>query len=203
MMQTTSSPNSIYNCDQNVLAQQFTEQRSELRRMVRGRIGLALQRRLDVSDIVQDVYVEASSTLSGFIRNPTLSVSRWLKALTWQRMKYVLRANFVAERRSLTKEVHTTHNDDSYCVVSNQPAMQSSVGSRIVRFETGEHIRAALAKLESGDCQILRLRVFEGMSNKATAEVLGIECAAATKRYVRALGRLGDVMRENGWSSDQ
>ena len=44
------------------------------------------------------------------------------------------------------------------------------------------------------DREILALRHFEELTNKETAEVLGIEQKAASIRYVRALARLKEVL---------
>jgi len=42
---------------------------------------------------------------------------------------------------------------------------------------------------------VLALRHFEELTNKETAEVLGIEVKAASIRYVRALERLKSVLK--------
>ena len=45
------------------------------------------------------------------------------------------------------------------------------------------------------DREVIALRHFEELSNVETAKVLDIEPAAASKRYVRAMGRLGELMQ--------
>ncbi|MGL4421598.1 MAG: sigma factor-like helix-turn-helix DNA-binding protein [Gemmataceae bacterium] len=52
--------------------------------------------------------------------------------------------------------------------------------------------------LEPLDREVLALRHFEELSNAESAQVLGILPAAASKRYVRALARLKDVLVELG-----
>jgi DNA-directed RNA polymerase specialized sigma24 family protein len=42
--------------------------------------------------------------------------------------------------------------------------------------------------------EVLALRHFEGLSNGETAAVLGLQKAAASNRYVRALKRLKEVL---------
>ena len=42
--------------------------------------------------------------------------------------------------------------------------------------------------------QVIALRHFEELSNIETAEVLGIEPSAASKRYLRALKRLREIL---------
>ena len=44
------------------------------------------------------------------------------------------------------------------------------------------------------DREVIALRHFEELSNIETAEVLGIEPSAASKRYLRALKRLREIL---------
>jgi RNA polymerase sigma-70 factor (ECF subfamily) len=44
------------------------------------------------------------------------------------------------------------------------------------------------------DREVLALRHFEELSNTETAALLGIQPAAASKRYVRALARLKQIL---------
>ena len=45
------------------------------------------------------------------------------------------------------------------------------------------------------DREVIALRHFEELSNIETAEILSIEPAAASKRYLRALKRLREIMQ--------
>ncbi len=53
---------------------------------------------------------------------------------------------------------------------------------------------AALDRLDPIDREVLALRHFEELSNHEAAAALGIQPAAASKRYVRALERLKDAL---------
>ena len=55
-------------------------------------------------------------------------------------------------------------------------------------------LEAALDELDPLDREVLALRHFEELSNADTAAVLGIQPAAASKRYVRALARLRQIL---------
>jgi RNA polymerase sigma-70 factor (ECF subfamily) len=44
------------------------------------------------------------------------------------------------------------------------------------------------------DREILALRHFEGLTNGEAAQVLGLSKQAASNRYIRALGRLRDLL---------
>jgi RNA polymerase sigma-70 factor (ECF subfamily) len=62
------------------------------------------------------------------------------------------------------------------------------------RAEMMGQLQHALDGLDPIDREVLALRHFEELSNQETASVLGIQPAAASKRYVRALERLRDAL---------
>jgi RNA polymerase sigma-70 factor (ECF subfamily) len=55
-------------------------------------------------------------------------------------------------------------------------------------------LQEALNSMDAIDREVLTLRHFEELSNGETAAVLGLQKAAASNRYVRALKRLKDVL---------
>ena len=58
-----------------------------------------------------------------------------------------------------------------------------------------ERVRSAVARLDPDDQAIIVLRNYEQLSNQQAAEVLGIEAAAASKRFGRALLRLKSIFK--------
>ena len=65
-----------------------------------------------------------------------------------------------------------------------------------------EALEKSLDEMNETDREIIALRHFEELSSMETAQVLGIEPAAASKRYVRALKRLQEIMAKHGFSRD-
>ena len=63
-----------------------------------------------------------------------------------------------------------------------------------VRAERLLRLQEALNALDPIDREILSLRHFEELTRAEAAQALGIEEAAAAKRYVRALKRLKDTL---------
>jgi RNA polymerase sigma-70 factor (ECF subfamily) len=55
-------------------------------------------------------------------------------------------------------------------------------------------LEEALEQMDPIDREVLALRHFEELSNSETAALLGIEPPAASKRYVRALARLKQIL---------
>ncbi len=65
-----------------------------------------------------------------------------------------------------------------------------------MRAERLLRLQEALNALDPMDREVLSLRHFEQLSRSETAQALGIEEAAASKRYVRALKRLKQVLAD-------
>ncbi|MDG1898096.1 MAG: sigma-70 family RNA polymerase sigma factor, partial [Fuerstiella sp.] len=63
-----------------------------------------------------------------------------------------------------------------------------------LREELSGQLKAALASMNEIDREVLALRHFEQLSNRETAQILGISDQAASDRYMRALGRLKGVL---------
>lgn len=185
------------------LAEQFVEQQSQLKRLIRGGVGRQLRRRLDASDVLQDVYLEASRSLSQFLLNPVFSAKNWLVALTTQRLRQLLRRHFLAKCRSLSCELDNNNAEDAdFSPLAEIADRQSSPSARVMRKESSHVVVTAVRRLSADDQTILQLRTHDGISNVEAAELLCITPAAATKRYVRALDRLNSELRNLGWSQE-
>ena len=52
--------------------------------------------------------------------------------------------------------------------------------------------------MEPLDREVLALRHFEQLNNRETAHAMGVHESAASKRYVRALKRLKEILRPGG-----
>jgi RNA polymerase sigma-70 factor (ECF subfamily) len=53
--------------------------RPALRRMIGLRLDRALSRRVDASDVVQEVLLKANQRLAEYLRNPAMPFHRWLR----------------------------------------------------------------------------------------------------------------------------
>jgi RNA polymerase sigma-70 factor (ECF subfamily) len=63
-----------------------------------------------------------------------------------------------------------------------------------VRAEMQVLLQEALNSMDPLDREIVGLRHFEELNNVETAQVLGIETSAASKRYMRAIRRLKVIL---------
>src|SRR5262245_57532995 len=78
--------------------------RAALRRMVDLRMDRALSRRVDASDIVQDVMLEANRRLNDYLSNPAMPFHLWLRHMARDRLIDAHRRHRVSQRRSLDRE---------------------------------------------------------------------------------------------------
>lgn len=72
----------------------------------------------------------------------------------------------------------------------------TAVSEVVARSERIERLEATLNAMDPIDREVIALRHFEELSNVETANVLGIEQSAASKRYLRAMKRLAELMTE-------
>src|SRR5688572_30296815 len=78
--------------------------RDALRRMVDLRMDRALSRRVDASDIVQDVMLEANRRLAEYLGNPAMPFHLWLRHMAKDRLIDAHRRHRVSQRRSVDRE---------------------------------------------------------------------------------------------------
>jgi RNA polymerase sigma-70 factor (ECF subfamily) len=173
--------------------------RAPLRRMIDLRLDRVLARRVDASDVVQDVLIRASQRLPEYLRNPVLPFDLWLRQIARDVMIDQHRRHRGAARRSLDHEqpLVAAFGDRSSLDLAAQlrdPALTPAAAA--LRGELQRRFRAALLKLDDDDREIVLLRHFEQLSNSEAARTLGLSDAAAGMRHLRALRRLRAVLGE-------
>jgi RNA polymerase sigma-70 factor (ECF subfamily) len=170
----------------------FGRHRPELRRTVARRLGPALRHRLDPSDVVQEAQVEAIERLGEYAGRRPMPFRSWLLRTALQRVAK-LRRHASAARRDLGRERPLDPpSGPAHAASGPTPSQQAAARDAAGR------LHAVLGRLPEPDRAILVLRTFEGLSHEEAAARLGIEPAAARKRYGRALLRLRAAMLAEG-----
>jgi RNA polymerase sigma-70 factor (ECF subfamily) len=176
----------------------FTRYRDRLRRMVDLRLDRRLQGRVDASDVVQDGFVDALAKLSDYLADPKLPLFLWLRLVIGERLLKVQRTHLGTQMRDAALEV-SLYRDALPAASSAALAAQllgkfTSPTQAAVRAERMLRVQEAVNALDPLDREIIALRNFEELSRTEAARALGIEEAAAAKRYVRAIKRLKDAL---------
>ena len=180
--------------------------RAAIRRMIDRRMDRVVQRRVDASDIVQDVMIEANRRLGDYLANPTMPFQLWLRHMARDRLIDAHRRHRVAATRSLDREVSltvTAGQDHSQADLIGQLADRELTPAAAATWhELERRFAAAVEQLEEDDRKIVLLRHFEHLSTAEAAQVLGLAKPAAGMRYLRAMRRLR-VLLDGGASAGQ
>ena len=186
--------------DRKALDEIFTQHRDRLRRMVEIRLDRRLQARIDASDVVQEAYVDVIGRLDEYLREPKLPLFLWLRLVVGDRLMKVHRLHLGTQMRAVGREVSLYRDAlpiaSSAALAAQLLGKHTSPTQAAVRAERLLRLQDALNALDTIDREILSLRHFEELTRQEAAQALGIEEAAAAKRYVRALKRLKDVLAD-------
>ena len=176
--------------------------REAIKRMIDRRMDRVVQRRVDASDIVQDVMLEANRRLGDYLANPTMPFQLWLRHMARDRLIDAHRRHRVAANRSVDREVSLSAGggDDRSAadVVAGIADRELTPAAAATWHELERRFAAAVEHLEDDDRQIVLLRHFEHMSTADAAAVLGLSKPAAGMRYLRAMRRLRVLLEGGG-----
>ena len=172
--------------------------RDAVRRMVQMRLDHAVGRRVDASDVVQDVLFEASQRMSDYIQNPGMPFHLWLRQLAKDRVIDMHRRHRAAQRRSVDREQNlTAMNTDDRSAADLAALLKDAEltpAAATLRKEMEERFLAALSQLEDNDREMVIMRHFEHLGNGEVAQALGLSAPAAGMRYLRAIRRLRELL---------
>ncbi len=173
------------------------QNRDRLRKFIQLRMSRRLAGRVDPSDVIQEAYLEASRTLDTYLQEPVLPVFLWLRHITGRKLTDVHRKHLGAQMRSAAREVSLWQGvpeATSELLAAHLLGKLTAPSQAAMQAELQVRLQHALDSLEPLDREILTLRHFEQLSNAEAARVLELGESAASKRYVRALERLRDVL---------
>jgi RNA polymerase sigma-70 factor (ECF subfamily) len=188
--------------DAQAQEQLLGQHRDALRRMIALRLDPAIAARLDASDVVQDVLLEASRRLDDYLRNPVMPFPLWLRHLAKDHIIDAHRRHRLAQRRGVDREQPIVpaalagHSSIELAAQFLDPEMTPA--SAAVQQELQQRLYRAITALDDNDREMILMRHFELMSNQEVAAALDLSEAAASMRYLRALRRLKDQVRAAG-----
>ena len=196
--QTQTLLNGAADGNADAINQLMDRHRNALRRMIQLRMDQKLMQRVDVSDIVQDVLVEANRRLSNYLTEPKMSFHLWLRHIARDRIIDMHRRHRVSAKRSLDREQNLatpSGGDQSSILLANQLRdEQLTPAAAATQKEIAQEVEKAIAKLDETDAEIIIMRLYEHLSNQEAAEALSLSEPAASMRYLRAVRRLKEIL---------
>jgi RNA polymerase sigma-70 factor (ECF subfamily) len=188
--------------DPEIWAALIDRHRDRLRRLINFRLDGRLRGRVDPSDVIQDICLEAWEHLGEYVQRPGTPFFLWLRGIAGNKLKELHRHHFGARMRDARREVAL---DAGGRPDATSAALAAQLLGHVTRpseaaagAERKARLHLALGSMDPIDREVLALRHFEHLSPAETAQVLGIKEKAAGMRYVRALRRLKEILARLG-----
>jgi RNA polymerase sigma-70 factor (ECF subfamily) len=184
--------------DQAAASRLLQRHRQALRHLVQMRLDRKIQPRVDASDIVQEVLLEANRRLRDYLDNPVMPFHLWLRHIARDRIIDAHRRHRVSAKRSVDREqAMVTQGRPDRSTVDLAALLrdnQLTPAAAATATEMRRQFEAAIEQLCEQDREIVRLRHFEQLSNQQSAQALGLSMPAASMRYLRAVRRLRELL---------
>lgn len=169
------------------------------------RLDRKIQKRIDVSDVVQDVLVEANRRLQRYLEDPVMPFHLWLRQIAKDRIIDAHRRHRVSAKRSVDREQQLVaprgYDQSSIQLASLLGDPKLTPAAAIMQKEMARKVEDSIALLDEKDCEIIVMRHYEHLTNQEIGQLLGLSEPAASMRYLRAIRRLKHVLQD-GRSDD-
>jgi RNA polymerase sigma-70 factor (ECF subfamily) len=174
--------------------------REPLRRMIGLRLDQAVVRRVDASDVVQEVLLKASGRLAEYLKAPGLPFHLWLRQIAQDHVIDAHRKHRVAGSRSVDREAPMDAqfaDRSSIDLLAGLRDPNLTPAASALRRELQRRFQEAIGELDEVDREVILLRHFEQLSNGEAAKALGLSEPAAGMRHLRALRKLRAILGES------
>jgi RNA polymerase sigma-70 factor (ECF subfamily) len=172
--------------------------RVRLLRMVELRMDRRIQSRFDPSDVIQEAYQEAWSRLPQYLAQPPAPFFLWLRYLTGQKLLELHRRHLGTRMRDARQEISLYRGglpeSSSAAMAAHLMDKEPRPSEDVAQAERKTRLEEGLNALSPLDREMLALRHFEQLSNAEAAQSLGLDPSTASKRYVRALKKLKEIL---------
>lgn len=183
--------------DRRALEVLLHQQREPLRAFVEFHLDSRLRTRFDPSDVVQDTQMEATRRMDDFLRRRPMPFCLWLRKQAYERLLRLRRDHLERAKRTVLRE--SAHEACSSLLLA-RPLLRgaASPSEELVARERAETVARAVGELSEVDRAVLRMRHGEDLPYDEIAGRMGLEPAAARKRYGRAMIRLQRLLSAYG-----
>jgi RNA polymerase sigma-70 factor (ECF subfamily) len=188
--------------DASAVGRLLAQHREPVRRMIDLRLDPAIAARVDASDVVQDVLLEASRRLDDYLSKPVMPFHLWLRHIAKDHIIDAHRRHRLAQRRGVDREqplVPAALAGRSSVELAGQLMdPERTPASAAIQQELERRLHAALVALDEDDREVILMRHYEQLSNQEVAASLGLSEAAASMRYLRSIRRLRALLQPGG-----
>tara|TARA_B100000676_G_scaffold121244_3_gene120903 strand:+ start:777 stop:1406 length:630 start_codon:yes stop_codon:yes gene_type:complete len=168
--------------------------RASVERLIKLRLDHKIRRRIAVSDVLQNVMLEANRRLSDFLSKGKMPFHLWIRQIAKDRIIDAHRRHRKSAKRSVDREqaIDGRPNDrrSTILLAGVLEDKELTPAARVTQKEIAKQVELAIADLSATDRDIILMRHYEQLGNQEVADVLEISEQAASMRYLRALKKL-------------
>jgi len=184
--------------DGTALGQLLQLYRNYLLVLARVQIGRRLQGKVDASDVVQSAFLKAHRHFGQFRGKSEKELAAWLRQILSTHLINVVRHYHGTSRREmrLERDLAAELDQSSRDLDRALFARQSTPSQNACKREQAVLLADALDRLPEDYREVIVLRHLEGLPFAEVAVRMGRSLDSVDKLWVRALGRLRRLMRE-------
>jgi RNA polymerase sigma-70 factor (ECF subfamily) len=187
--------------DKSAVNQLMDRHRNSLDRLIRMRLDKKIQNRIGVSDVVQDVLIEANRRLPRYLESPAMPFHLWVRQIARDRIIDAHRRHRVSAKRSVDREqrmvVPRGCDQSSIHLASLLGDSRLTPAAAAMQKEMARKVEASISLLDDKDSEIIVMRHYEHLTNQEISRLLDLSEPAASMRYLRAIRRLREVMQNS------
>ena len=183
--------------DSSAIDELLTRHRAALLEFVELHLFPTVRGRIDSSDVVQEAQADMARRLNDFLAHQAMPFHLWARQITYDRLRDLHRRHVRQASRSVGREQALPDQSSLLLAkpfLSSGPSPSQEAESR----ELAEQVKRALAGLPEADREMLLLRNVDGLPFAEIGSLLGIDPAAARKRFGRAVLRLRNILAKAG-----
>lgn len=150
-----------------------------------------LQARIDPSDVIQDVLLEANNDFASFEGKSSLEWKAWLRRVLANNIIECLRRHIDAEKRSVHREQSENRHRSEWFVADG-----ATPGECVALEELAGWLAAFQAQLPEESQTVLKLRFWDGLSLSQIAATVGLSKASASRLLRKSLLLLHESVAE-------
>jgi RNA polymerase sigma-70 factor (ECF subfamily) len=190
-MAKSSKPSLTDLTGEAILSGAFERLRPRLLAMVERRIGRKLAARIDPEGVVQEAYLRARPRWQALNPKPA-DLDAWVYGQVHDRLIELVRGA-LGPQRDAARDVPCP-DGSAAPLAEHLVDSQTGPATALSRAERCAAVQAALEKLSPTDREIVALRHFDNLSFVQIGSILGLSRNAATKRGLRAMVELRDLI---------
>lgn len=191
--------------DDDAVNRLMERHREGVKRLVQMRLDQRIQRRVDVSDVVQDVMIEAHRRLADYLKGPGMPFHLWVRQIAKDRIIDAHRRHRQSGKRSVDREqalaVPAGEEQSALELAAWLCDPEITPAAAAAQHELAQQVEQAIRQLEEADFEVIAMRHFEHLSNQEVAQALGLTEPAASMRYLRAIRKLRATLGKDGSES--